>query len=109
MEVHRELGSGFLELPYQEAMAIEFEVQGISFAREVQLPIMYKSKPLGCLYRADFICFGSIIVELKAIRTISSVEEAQLLNYLKATGHERGLLLNFGAPSLQVKRMIHTR
>jgi GxxExxY protein len=70
---------------------------------------MYKSKPLGCLYRTDFICFGSIIVELKAIRTISSVEEAQLLNYLKAMGHERGLMLNFGAPSLQVKRMIHTR
>ena len=106
MEVHRELGCGFLEIPYQEALAQELNEGGIPFAREVTLPILYKGRPLDCLYRADFICYGTIIVELKAIKTISSIEEAQLLNYLKATGHERGLLLNFGAPSLQIKRMI---
>lgn len=106
MEVHRELGCGFLEVPYQEALAQEFSEGGIPFAREVTLPIIYKGRPLDCLYRADFICYGSVIVELKAIKTISSIEEAQVLNYLKATGHERGLLLNFGAQSLQVKRMV---
>ena len=106
MEVHRELGCGFLEIPYQEALAQELNEGGIPFAREATLLILYKGRPLDCLYRADFICFGTIIVELKAIKTISSIEEAQLLNYLKATGHERGLLLNFGAPSLQIKRMI---
>lgn len=106
MEVHRELGCGFLEVPYQEALAQELNEGGIPFAREATLLILYKGRPLDCLYRADFICFGTIIVELKAIKTISSIEEAQLLNYLKATGHERGLLLNFGAPSLQIKRMI---
>jgi GxxExxY protein len=105
MEVHSELGSGFLEVPYQEALARELSDRGIPFVREVQLPILYKGRPLDSLYRADFICYGSVIVELKAIKTISPVEEAQLLHYLKATGHERGLLLNFGAPSLQVKRM----
>jgi GxxExxY protein len=109
MEVHRELGPGFLEVPYQEALARELGDRAIPFEREAILPILYKGRPLDCLYRADFICHGSIIVELKAIRSISSVEEAQLLNYLKATGHERGLLLNFGALSLQVKRMVRSR
>ena len=109
MEVHRELGCGFLEVPYQEALARELSAKAIPFAREVSLPIFYKGRPLDCLYRADFICFGAVIVELKAIKTIGPVEEAQLLNYLKATGHERGLLLNFGAASLQIKRMIRSR
>ena len=109
MEVHRELGCGFLEVPYQEALARELSEKAIPFAREVSLPIFYKGRPLDCLYRADFICFGAVIVELKAIKTIGPVEEAQLLNYLKATGHERGLLLNFGAASLQIKRMIRSR
>lgn len=109
MEVHRELGCGFLEVPYQEAFAMELAERGIPFTWEVALAIHYKSRPLACFYRADFICFPNIIVELKAIKTIGPIEEAQLLNYLKATGIERGLLLNFGAPSLQVKRMVFTR
>ena len=106
MEVHRELGCGFLEVPYQEAFAMELADREIPFAREVALAIHYKNRPLVCFYRADFICFANIIVELKAIKTIGPVEEARLLNYLKATGTERGLMLNFGAPSLQVKRMV---
>jgi len=109
MEVHRELGCGFLEVPYQEAFTIELADREIPFAKEVALAINYKSRPLACIYRADFICFTNIIVELKAIKTIGPVEEAQLLNYLKATWMERGLLLNFRAPSLQVKRMVFTR
>ena len=109
MEVHRELGCGFLEVPYQEAFAMELADREIPFAREMALVIHYKSRPFACFYRADFICSANIIVELKAIKTMGPVEEAQLLNYLKATGIERGLLLNFGAPSLQVKRMVFTR
>ncbi len=106
MEVHRELGAGFLEPVYQEALAIEFHGRAIPYEREVDLQIAYKEARLDCTYRADFVCYGGVIVELKALRAISSVEEAQLLNYLKATGIERGLLLNFGAPRLDYKRMV---
>lgn len=106
MEVHRELGHGFLEGVYQEALAIEFRCRDIPFEREVVLLITYKGEPLPCSYRADFICFDDVIVELKAVRTASGTEEAQVLNYLKATGKQRGLLLNFGAPSLEYKRFV---
>lgn len=109
MEVHAELGPGFLEPVYQEALAIEFAAKAIPFQREVQLPVNYKGQQLSTYYRVDFICFGNILVELKALKIISGTEESILLNYLKATGHERGLLLNFGAPSLQVKRMVSSR
>lgn len=106
IEVHRELGHGFLEAVYQEALTKEFQVRGIPFAREQSLAVMYKGKPLGIGYRADFVCFGEVVVELKAIQTLSRNEEAQLLNYLKASGFKRGLLLNFGSPTLQTKRMV---
>lgn len=109
MEVHRELGHGFLEPAYQEALALELELRGISFEREVALPIHYKGKKLSVSYRADFVCYGSVIVELKALSAVSGIEESQVINYLKASGHERGLLLNFGTPSLFLKRMIRTR
>ena len=106
MEVHVELGRGFLELVYQTALALEFQERGIPFIAEVALPIRYKKKLLTCAYRADFVCFESVIVETKAIATLTNADEAQLINELKATGLQRGLLLNFGARSLEHKRLV---
>jgi GxxExxY protein len=106
MEVHSELGRGFLELVYQTALALEFQEREIPFSAEVALPIRYKSKLLTCAYRADFVCFESVIVETKATATLTSADEAQLINELKATGLQRGLLLNFGAASLEHKRLV---
>jgi len=106
MEVHSELGRGFLELVYQTALALEFQEREIPFSAEVALPIRYKSKLLTCAYRADFVCFESVIVETKAIATLTSADDAQLINELKATGLQRGLLLNFGTASLEHKRLV---
>ena len=106
MEIHRQLGHGFLEAVYQEAAVIEFPLRQIPFEREVSLPIRYKNILLSMHYRADFVCYSEIIVEFKALSRLSNVEEAQLLNYLKATGLKRGLLINFGASSLQYKRLV---
>jgi GxxExxY protein len=106
MEVHKQLGHGFLEAVYQDAAVIEFRLRQIPFEKEVSLPIQYKGIRLPTHYRADFICFSDIIVELKALNTLSSTEEAQVLHYLKATGLPRALLINFGAPSLQYKRLV---
>ena len=106
MEIHRRLGHGFLEPIYQDAAVIKFPLQQIPFEREVTLPIKYRNIILPSRYRADFVCFSDIIVEFKALARLSSVEEAQVLNYLKATGFRRGLLLNFGASSLQYKRLV---
>ena len=106
MEIHRQLGHGFLEAVYQDAAVIEFPLRKIPFEKEVSLPVRYKDTLLPSHYRADFICFSEIIVEFKALSHLSNVEEAQLLNYLKATGLKRGLLINFGASSLQYKRLV---
>ncbi|MFO7816553.1 MAG: GxxExxY protein [Thermodesulfobacteriota bacterium] len=105
MAVHRVLGHGFLEAVYQAALEREFMLQEISFEREVRLPVTYRGD---CIaeYQADFVCYGKVIVELKALQKLTGVEEAQVINYLKATGMKRGLLLNFGAPSLQHKRLV---
>jgi GxxExxY protein len=108
MEVHRELGHGFLEAVYQAALALEFQERGIPFKAEVPLPVRYKAKLLTCSYRADFICFEDFLVETKAIANLTRADDAQLLNELKATGCQRGLLLNFGAPSLEYKRLVRT-
>ena len=108
IEVHKQLGHGFLEPVYQEALAIEFAKRNIPFQREVKLPIRYKDRLLGTTYCADFICFGSIVVELKALARMSGVEEAQVINYLKATSYELGLLLNFGTRSLEHRRIVFT-
>ncbi len=109
MEVHRQLGCGFLEAVYQEALAVEFALRDVPFQREVQLPVFYKGQELAARYRADFVCLGQTIVELKALEKLSGVEEAQLLNYLKAAGNEVGLLINFGARSLEYKRYIFSK
>ena len=109
MEVHRLLGCGFLEAVYQESLAMEFVSRDIPFEREVCLPITYKGQVLKTAYCADFICFGSVVVELKALTHMSGQEESQVINYLKATGYEVGLLLNFGARSLQHRRMVLTK
>jgi len=105
MEVHRELGGGFLESVYQEAFAAELALRAIPFSREAILTIRYKGKLLASTFRADFICFDDLIVELKALSVeVSGTERAQVINYLKATGHRRALLINFGLPSLRYER-----
>jgi len=106
LEAHRQLGPGFLEAVYQEALAIEFADRGIPFQREQELPIDYKEHRLSCRYRADFVCYEDIIVELKATQGLTGNNEAQVLHYLKATKLRRGLLFNFGRPSLEFKRLV---
>ena len=108
MEVHKELGHGFLEVVYQHALARELTARGIPFAREVKIQVCYKGEPLESWYEADFLCFGEVIVELKALAKLTNIEYAQIINYLKATGKGRGLLVNFGAPQLEFKRFIRS-
>src|SRR4029077_19051238 len=86
MEVHRYLGCGFTEPVYQDALEIEFRLRGIPFKREDEVTIIYKEEELNSKFKPDFICFGEVIVELKALKTLSGTEEMQVLNYLKATG-----------------------
>lgn len=107
MEVHRELGYGFLEAPYQEGMEIELTDRMIPFLPQQELRIRYKDRWLTKTYCADLVCYGQIIVELKALDQLSGREEAQLLNYLKATGMRVGLLINFGSRGkLEWKRFV---
>jgi GxxExxY protein len=106
IEVHKQLGCGFLEPIYQEALAIEFTKRNIPFTREVKLALAYKGQPLSSRYKVDFICFNAVVVELKALQQTGGIEEAQVINYLKATGHKIGLLINFGARSLQHRRFV---
>jgi GxxExxY protein len=108
MEVHGELGNGFLEAVYQEALGFELAKRNTPFSREVRLPIKYKGNEMQTFYIADFICYDDIIVETKAIKTTTEVEQAQVINYLKATGFRIGLLLNFGVKSLEYKRFIRS-
>ncbi len=99
MEVYNHLGNGFLEAVYQEALTLEFTLRGIPFKAQPPQHIHYKKHILQHTYIPDFIAYEQIIVELKAVKDLGSNEEAQILNYLKATGFRVGVLLNFGAPS----------
>ena len=106
LEVHRQLGPGFLEAVYQEALALELSARDVAHRAQIDLWVSYKGRRLTTGYRADFVCFDSIVVELKALSQLGSSEEAQLINYLKATGHQVGLLLNFGSKSLEYRRFV---
>jgi GxxExxY protein len=107
IEVYNQLGSGFLEAVYQEAMELELEWRVIPFEPQKELCIFYKGRCLEKRYFADFVCFGSVLVELKAVDEIGSKDESQMLNYLKATGLRVGVIINFGDPGrLDWKRMV---
>ena len=106
MEVHRTLGSEFLEPAYQAALEVEFGLNGIPYAREVGIPIQYKAVSLGVNYRADFVRFDSILVELKSLDQLTKRETAQVVHYLAASRIPVGLLLNFGAARLQYRRFV---
>ena len=96
MNVYNALGHGFLEAVYQEALELEFIKRGIPYEREKELKIFYEGKELRQTYKADFVCYGDIIVELKAVAHLDDSHRSQLFNYLKATGFKLGLLYNFG-------------
>ncbi len=107
LEVYYKLGCGFLEPVYQEALAFEFVLREIPFVAQAVLPIKYKEYTLTKRYRADFICYDKIIVEIKAQSSLTPVDWAQLLNYMKASQFRVGLLFNFGSSGrLEQKRMI---
>jgi GxxExxY protein len=106
-EVYRVMGCGFLEAVYQECLGKELSKRGIPFAAHQELRLFYKSEPLRQTYIPDFICYDSIIIELKALATTTGEHKAQVLNYLKATGMHLGLLLNFGChPKATVERIV---
>ena len=108
MKVHSYLGNGFQEVIYQRALAIEMTNQGMSFAREIEMPIFYDNQNIGSR-RVDFMVADEIIVELKAIIQLEDVHLAQGLNYLVVYKMDKGLLINFGAKSLEVKRLRHPK
>jgi GxxExxY protein len=106
MNVHKELGCGFLEAVYHEALEQEFILAKIPYKKEERIDIFYKGKQLESYYRADFSCFNSVILEIKAVNSLTGIDKAQIINYLKATKLEKGLLINFGTKSLEYKRYI---
>ena len=106
IEVHNELGCGFLEGVYQEALEIEFINRGIPFEREREIFIYYKNREINKNYKADFICYNRVLLELKALNYITAEHESQIINYLKATKLKVGFLINFGEKSLRYKRFI---
>jgi GxxExxY protein len=106
MEVHHVLGHGFLEAVYQQALARELTLRGIPFSKEQSIPVSYKGAELDVTYRADFVCYGSVIVELKSIKALTATEESQVINYLKATGFKKALLFNFGTIQLEYRRLV---
>lgn len=103
--VHNKLGSGFLEKVYQEALALEFTKNKVPFKREKSLVIYYENQPLNCKYIADFICYNNIIIEVKAVTELVPSHYSQILNYLKATNSNLGLLVNFGSNRVEIKRV----
>jgi GxxExxY protein len=108
MEVHRVLGCGFLEGVYRASLVIELQLRSIPVAREVPFRVHYKGQALPMLYRADLVCFDSIVVEIKAAREVGVIEQAQAINYLRASQLRRALVLNFGTTSLVYRRYIFT-
>ncbi len=104
--VHKELGCGYLERVYQDALEYEFKLRNIPYEREKLIQIMYKGQPLGEPYRADFVCYNKIIVELKAVDELQGIHRSQVINYLKATGMKLGLLVNFGEEWANVERIV---
>lgn len=105
--VYKTLGCGFLEAIYQEALALEFQARGIPFVEQTEIEIYYKGTKLQHTYRPDFVCYGNIIVELKALSALTSEHEAQALNYLKACNSTLALLVNFGhCPGVEIKRIV---
>jgi GxxExxY protein len=110
IEVHRELGTGFLEAVYQEAMERELALRGISFEAQRELVIHYRGRPQSKIYVCDLLCFDRVLVELKAMDRLTGREEAQLINYLKAAGLPVGLLINFGAHGkLEWRRLVKSQ
>ena len=105
MAVHSELGCGYLEVVYRAALRCEFRRRGVSFDNEVSLPIHYKGELLPFNYKVDFKC-GPVLVEAKAVDALAPTHLSQVINYLKASGLQRGLLINFGTKSLEYKRVI---
>lgn len=110
IEVHRELGPGFLEAVYQGAMERELTTRGVAFEAQRELVIHYKGQPLGKKYVCDLLCFDNVLVELKAMDRLTGREEAQVLNYLKSSGLSVGILINFGSHGkLEWRRLINSR
>lgn len=105
-EVHKELGCGYLEAVYQEALSVELKERNIPFEKEKILRILYKGKLLEKIYVVDFLCYKSIVLELKALSAITNQHEAQVLNYLKVSGLHLGMVINFGETSLKFKRLL---
>lgn len=105
MAVQAELGNGFLEAVYQSALEKEFQLNKIPYEKEKRIDVFYRGEIIGH-YIADFICYNEVIIELKALLKLSGVEESQIINYLKATKLQRGLLFNFGTKHLQYKRFV---
>jgi GxxExxY protein len=105
-DVHRELGCGFLESVYDEALGVELKKRGLKFESQKELAIQYKGQRLDKKFRADYIIEGLIIVENKATKGLDEIDEAQMHNYLKATGMKLGILINYGKPSLEYKRIL---
>src|SRR5262245_10888825 len=108
-EVHKLFGPGLLESAYEECLAHELSLAGISFKRQVLLPVIYKSLRLDCGYRLDFLVEETVVLELKTVESLQPIHEAQLLTYLKLGGWPIGLLINFNVPVLTkgIKRMVH--
>jgi len=110
LEVYRQKGCGFLEAVYQECVEIELRLQAIPFVAQKPLALDYKGTPLRSRYEPDFVCYEKIILELKAVNALADEHRAQVQNYLKATGFQLGLLVNFGHyPKLEVERIVNTR
>lgn len=107
-EVYKEKGNGFLEAVYQECLALELEEQRIPFHEKPRLQLEYKGRPLKQEYEPDFLCFDEIILEIKAVKELADEHRAQVINYLKATGKQLGLLVNFGHyPKVEYERFVN--